>query len=93
MTNESTFPPKHPQAILDYLFDWSNWLAAGEEIDTVTFTISPGLSKQSQQSTISQAVVWVSGGEDDQTYNIECKIVTTGGRTEIRSRRLPVKER
>ena len=93
MSNDSTFPPKDPAAILDYLFDWSDWLSAGDQIDTVVFTVSDGVTKQSQNQTATQAVVWVNGGVDDETYEIECKITTTGGRTEVRTRRLPVKER
>ena len=108
MTKPNTFI-KDPQAVLDYKFDWkpltngsgdSDWLAAAETITTATITISPsvavtGLIKDSQSitDTNTSVTVWLSGGTDYTDYQVACKIVTNGLRTDERTITICVRNR
>ena len=76
---------KDPSAILDYGFDWSDWLADGETISTVTITVASGLTKDSDSESDGIVTIWLSGGTAGSTYTVACKIVTSAGRTDERS--------
>jgi len=41
---------KDPDAVLDYGFDWSDWLADGETISTSTWTVETGITKDSDSN-------------------------------------------
>lgn len=76
-----------PDAKLDYTVDWSDWLAAGDEIATSSWIIPAGLTQASPSPSHdgSKATVWISGGTAGQVYIVTNRITTTGGRTEDRS--------
>lgn len=76
---------KDPEAILDYTLDWATWLGADTIVGAPTWTVPPGITKNSQTNTTTTATVWLSGGAANNDYTIECKIVTAGGRTDERS--------
>lgn len=77
---------KDPQAVLDWAFDWSNWLASGETITgTPVVTVDPGLTKDSQSNTGTVVTVWLSGGTLGITYKVACRITTNQGRTDERT--------
>lgn len=76
---------KDPDAVLDYYFDWSEWLATGETISSNTITVPTGITKDSDSATTTKVTVWLSGGTDGTTYTVACKIVTSAGRTDERS--------
>ena len=84
---------KDPDAILDWHFDWVNWLAAGETISTSTFITTAGITVTSNSSTATNTTVWLSGGTPGQPYRITNRIVTTAGRTDDRSVTIRVKDR
>lgn len=93
--------PKHADAVLDYTFDWTQWLApAGDSLVTAVFTIAPanGIA-QTGDCTVTptqpaitggRASCWVSGGVSLVTYRLACTITTTGGRTDERDASLYV---
>lgn len=83
MTNYFT---KRPNAVLDYKFDWSDWLATGETISTKTVTVTTGITLDSSSITDSSTsvTVWLSGGTDKENYEVTCKIVTSSSRTDER---------
>ena len=86
--------PKDPNAVLDYLFDWTAWLApTADAIASVTWLLSPGLTKVSSSFTPGTASVFVSGGVLNTTEKITCRITTTGGRTDDRSIALKITDR
>lgn len=94
----STIPPKDPDATLDYQVDWSAWLAAGETIQgTPVVTVDAGLTLNppGKSTTIADGKVtfWLSGGTAGQVYTVGCQIITSQGRIDQRSFRLPVSER
>lgn len=96
--------PKDPDAVLDYRFDWaastngngaSDWLEAGETITSCTVTVPAGLTLDSFSLTNASTTVvaWLRGGTAGNEYDIACRITTSAGRTDDRTRRLYVAER
>jgi hypothetical protein len=84
---------KDPDAVLDYMFDWSAWLSSGEQIQTSTMFVSAGISLDSSSNTSSKATAWVSGGTSGVPYTITNRIVTNQGRTDDRSMTIRVTDR
>ena len=86
---------KDPNAVLDYGFDWSNWLQDGESIVTAVWTIPTGITKDSQDESTTVTVVWLSGGTDRKDYYVSCKITTDNvpARTDERRMKIRVRNR
>lgn len=76
---------KDPQAVLDYAFDWSDWLDSGETIASTTITVAAGLTKDSDSESDGIVTIWLSGGTAGTSYTVACKIVTSSSRTDERS--------
>lgn len=76
---------KDPSAVLDYGFDWSEWLESGETISSAVWTVPTGLTKDSQSESATITTAWLSGGTAATDYSVACKIVTSAGRTEERT--------
>jgi hypothetical protein len=86
---------KDPDAVLDYKWDWSAWLAAeSDAISTSTFLPVDGLTfgtgGQSPTHDSTTATVWLSGGTVGSSYEVTNRITTTGGRTDDRTARVDV---
>jgi len=82
--SETKIFPKDPLAVVDFNANWLAWLD-GDTIDSVTWTVPSGLTKDSQGNTDSRAVVWLSGGVDNTRYKVRCHIATAAGREDVRS--------
>ena len=78
-------PLKDPSAVLDYVFDWTEWLATGETITNHTITVDTGLTKDSSTESGGKVTVWLSGGTAGKNYKVACKITTSAGRTDERT--------
>ena len=76
---------KDPDAVLDWRWDWSEWLADGETIVTSLFIVSAGLVKDSDLHSATSATVWLSGGTPGTPYLVTNRITTSAGRTDDRS--------
>ena len=76
---------KDPEAVLDYVFDWSDWLDTGETISSYTITVPTGITKNSDSQAAGKVTIWLSSGADGTEYAVECKIVTSAGRTDERT--------
>lgn len=83
---------KDPDAILDWKFDWSSWLAVSETIATSDFEVSPGLTVTTDSHTNTNTTVWLSGGTPG-VYRVTNRITTNQGRTDDRSITIRVKDR
>lgn len=84
---------KDPQAKLDYSIDWFEWLSAiGDEILTSTWTVSSGITKETESNTTTNTTVWLSGGTDG-VYNATNTITTVGGRVDERTITIRVQNR
>jgi hypothetical protein len=86
-------PLKDPSAVLDYVFDWTEWLATGETIDNYTITADTGITVDSSTEDTGKVTVWLSGGTAGINYKVACKITTSAGRTDERTIWIKVVER
>lgn len=84
---------KDPDAVLDWVWDWNEWLEVGETISTSDFFTTVGLVIDSDTKTTKTATVWLSGGSAGQVYQVTNRITTTSGRTDDRSITIRVTER
>jgi hypothetical protein len=76
---------KDPDAVLDYGWDWSDWLEGGEIISTYLVTVPSGITKDSDSKTDSIVTAWLSGGTLGEIYTVLCHIVTDAGREDDRT--------
>lgn len=84
---------KDEDAVLDYMWDWSDWLAAeSDTITSSTFIVPIGITKASDTHTGTTATVWLSGGTSQQSYFVTNRIVTSGGRTNDKTERIVVND-
>jgi len=89
----STFT-KDPDAVLDYQFDWSDWLPEGDTIQDASVTATAGLTVAPYLTVSTTAVTcWLSGGTAGLDYIVTCHIETAGGRVDERSIKVQVRER
>lgn len=84
---------KDNNATLDYQWDWSAWLQAGETITMATITVQTGIVKDSQSNTSSTVTVWLSGGTVGTTYKVDGRITTSLGRIDERYFTISVMDR
>lgn len=84
---------KDPDAVLDYVFDWSAWLDDTDELSQHTITPADGITVDSSSRTTSAVTVWLSGGTPNTAYPVSCLIVTADGRTDERTMTVFVSER
>ena len=78
-------PLKDPSAVLDYVFDWTEWLATGETITDHTITADTGITADSSTELDGKVTVWLSGGTAGENYKVACLITTSAGRTDERT--------
>ena len=76
---------KDPSAVLDWMFDWSDWLASGETITDHTITVDTGITKDSSTEAAGKVTVWLSGGTAGENYKVACLIETSAGRKDERT--------
>lgn len=76
---------KDPNAVLDYQWDWSEWLAVGETIASHTVTVPTGLTLDSSTASTTTVTAWLSGGTAGTTYTVTCRVTTSAGRTDDKS--------
>ena len=84
---------KDPSAVLDWDFDWTDWLAAAETITNHTITADAGITVDSSTEDDGKVTVWLSGGTAGINYKVACLITTSAGRTDERSIWITVRER
>ena len=86
-------PLKDPSAVLDYVFDWTEWLATGETITDHTITADTGITVDSSTELDGKVTVWLSGGTAGINYKVACLITTSAGRTDERTIWIKVTDR
>ena len=76
------WPPKAPQAVLDYTIDYSKELADGEKIASATVSIidtdteTTKLNIDDSDHGDDYVTVWLSAGTPSVEYVIKCLVVT-----------------
>ena len=83
---------KDPDAILDYVWDWTGWLGDGETIDTATITPT-GVDLVDHKVDGPTVVARLSGGQTGQPAQATCHIVTSTGQHDDRTIRLIIADR
>lgn len=84
---------KDPQADLDYVIDWSDWLA-GDTLNTSAWAVASGDVTLHDPAIVGDLTrVWVTGGTAGTIARITNSIVTTGGRDEDRTLTFIIQER
>lgn len=76
---------KDPDSVLDYSFDWTNWLGK-DAISTSSWDIPTDLTEVlSDVQDNSITTVWLSGGVKGERYLVTNHIITQAGREDDRS--------
>lgn len=96
-------PNKDPQARLDYGWNWAEWLAEGETIETSTWTISTitgdaaplelDVANGGATHDDTTTTVWLKGGTLGKRYTAVNHIATSQGREDDRTLPLDIKNR
>jgi hypothetical protein len=76
---------KDPDAVLDYEFDWSDWLPSGDTIASAVVEAETGIVIDSQANTSTAVTVWLSGGTANTGYEVTCHITTAEARQDDRT--------
>lgn len=76
---------KDPAAILDYGYDWSEWLPEGDAIIASSWVADTGINVTANTFDASTTTVWLSGGAVMETYKVVNHITTTDGRQDERT--------
>lgn len=84
---------KDPNAVLDYVLNWSKWLASGDTISSVTATPDTGITVDDTDFDATTTTLWLSGGTAGSKYNIRVHVVTANGRQDDRTVQITVAER
>jgi hypothetical protein len=73
---------KDPDAILPYVFDWTDWLD-GDTISKAEVLVSPGddggIVVASVSHDDSKVTAWLSGGKIGVGYTVTCRVFPTLG--------------
>lgn len=86
-----------PQADLDYLIDWSVWMAreVGDTIATSEWAVTPAgptLHTKNLNPTTSKATAWFKGGTLGVNYIVTNSITTVAGRAEDQTIRIFIQQ-
>ena len=84
---------KDPDSVLDYKFDWSQWLSTSESISTYVVTAATGITNTTSTSDSNSVTVWMSGGNAGSSYPVACLIQTDSSRIDERTIRIHVRNR
>lgn len=87
---------KDPDAILDYTWDWSLWLAdIPDTISSAVLVLDAGLVEVDKQiiDANTKVVGVISGGNPNENLKAVCRITTVGGLVDDRTIYLKIKER
>jgi hypothetical protein len=85
---------KDPQATLDYSFDWGPWLVS-DIIETSTWIAESGISivNGSESFTDTITTLYLTGGSNNQKYEVTNRITTEGSRTDERTMLIRVRNK
>lgn len=84
---------KDPDAVLDYGFDWSDWLQAAETITASSWTVPTGITSTGDTFGDKATTIWLAAGTAGEEYKVTNHIVTSAGREDDRSHTIKVKDR
>lgn len=85
--------PKDPDEVIDYGIDFSDRLADGETIASVSWTVPDGLTGTSEQTVGNVVLKRLSAGTEGQTYSVTAEITTSSGQVMDQTAQLKIKSR
>lgn len=92
--------PKDPNAVLDYIENWTDWLTPLSDSISSASVVATGSADGSNVAVDSSVVAngthvhaWISGGVAGETVTVRYRVTTAGGRVDDRSFYLKIKER
>lgn len=84
---------KDPNAVLDFVFDWTPYLKPTQDnIVNAAASKTGGITIDDVSFTTKKVTVWVSGGTVGETAQLTCTITTEDGRIDERSMFIKIKE-
>lgn len=84
---------KDPNAVLDYKWDWTDWMPDNDRIVASTFTVDdPAVAVEDTLFDDTTTTAWLSGGTAGETYVVTNHIVTEDGREDDRSIKIVCKQ-
>jgi hypothetical protein len=85
---------KDPNANLDYLFDWADWLETGDTITSHDVQVASGdVVIGTHTNTTTSVTVWVSAGTVNTDATVRARVTTAQGRIDDRTITLLIRER
>lgn len=89
---------KDPNAVLDYVLDWTDYMALISPDTIATLTVTPAnddptIAVDSTNLTGSKTTGWISGGTVGKTEGFTYHIVTASGRHDDRTLYVKIKEK
>jgi len=99
--NEGAWIPKDPSAVLVYSMDWTEWLAAGQTITAVTYTVQTRANDPAPVVRVSSGItagnkityVELSGGQVGKIYTVTAAITTDDSSQDRRYFRVKIENR
>lgn len=91
-----TWPPKDPNEVLDYAFDWSPRGLEGDTIVSFTSAVESGtvvVDDSQFEPDKFTTVTWLSGGTEGETCKILLRLTTTLGRVLDETLSIKIKSR
>lgn len=83
---------KDPNAVLDYTFDWTEWLdGVADTLADKAITADAGITVVTSSIVGKKVVVVLSGGTVGTTYKVTCRITTAAVPARIDDRTIYVK--
>lgn len=73
---------KDPDAVLDWAWEFVDWLESGDSLSSKTVTEETGITVDSSEISGTQVIVWLSGGTAGTSYDVMVRPATVDGRSD-----------
>lgn len=84
---------KQPVEVKDYDIDYSEWMTAGDNVESVVVVVAPtGLTVESVFVNDPRVKVWLSGGSDATQYKLTVTMTSADGRIKQDEFKIKVKD-
>lgn len=90
-TDGGTTAEQDKDAFLDYSFDWSDWLASGDTIQTSSWTAGVGITLSNSSTVGAVTSIWAQGGTPGLWYAIKNSVISASGRKDDRVLKLHIR--
>lgn len=97
--NQQLWISKDPEAQLFYTFDWTDWLATGDNIATAVYSVSARINDPDPIVKVTSGIqgkttyVELKDGQEGKSYVVTVKVTTSNGLVDRRNFRVKVESR